>query len=133
MITLFLFVETPFLWLNSDEQKTQLLQKLETIEDNDTFTIEKSIRAILDTNNKCIGITVDQNNKRAKLVSRSCDQKNRFLCSLNKFQYQHPVRITKFPCLQPKASINASNAVHEFRRKRGVQKENKKQDGMSND
>ena len=101
------------------------------MQDYDSFMTEKSIKATMDPNKNCTGILIDKNNKNVNLESRSCGEKNQFLCSLDKFQYRPPVKLTKFPCVNPITSINTSEAVNERRSKRDNGKKEDEKIGTS--
>lgn len=123
----FLINEDVFLWLNSDEKKSNLRQRLKSFQKNESLLpTEKSLEAKLSSSNNCIGVIINRTGENATLVSRNCNDENPFLCSLDVFRYKPPVRLAKFPCVPPR---NTSDSVRRNRDKREVREEKGKEIG----
>ena len=123
---LFYIEEEVFLWLNSDEKKLNLLQRLKTTQKNDSVAIEKSLEAKLSSSNNCLGVIINRKGENASLVSRMCNDEKQFLCSLDVFRYKPPVRFARFPCIPPR---NASDSFGANKDKREVREEKGKEIG----
>ena len=96
----------------SNTGKQQTFLKLSgTIKEGNSFTIDHNLPILLNERNQCLGIIFHkiEENKNATLTSWKCDEKKRFLCSLDLFKFTQPTAKARLPCMPPK-----------MRKKRGV-------------
>ena len=93
------------LWLNSDEDRTTLVEKLTTLRKNGLFSIDDDVlKRISTTKNDCLGLTVIKdrmnNDMSAKITAWDCNTKRALICSLDASSFTVPQKPVKFPCIQ---------------------------------
>ena len=94
------------LWLNAKDGKSTLLRSFDSNKHEGKFNADSDLGASLQKSNQCLGIIFfnEERDKIATLTSWPCNEKKRFLCSLDKAKSTSTVPKAKIPCIPSKTS-----------------------------
>ena len=110
------------MWLNVDEQRTDWLEILDQLKFQDSITLDESMKRKPTSTSGCPVMKLQKLDNSdlisAMITSGDCEEKARFLCSLD---LSKPTKVhTKpnFSCLQPKKSASKDGEKINGRKKR---------------
>ena len=109
--------------MSNTEKQLNILQFSGAIKQGNRITIDHDLPSLLNEKNQCLGIIFhkEEENKTATLKSWNCDEKKRFFCSLDIFQFTHPTAKAKLPCMPSKIRMKREK---EFDKTKDVQSDN---------